>query len=261
VTLDAAGSSNSINHSQDTFLIWLNPEITLEPTSSSATNYGAGTPPQSSSDPDPGAPQSMDTVTVSVEELQNPSLIPVSVLGPQHLPDGEVLPGLSSICANPNACVASDFTAIVNADPIIGLSNTTSPTTVNTSGNTRYVEIYGDEPLSGPACSGCDPIVNSFTASDSTTSSETWTGGYSYTTGFSSSGGFSLLGFGLSYTNTSTFTWSYSESVGNAYGQTHQMAISLESSTVDCSEDVAVFEDTVFHTFAFQQPSGNTSCP
>lgn len=262
VALDAAGSSNAIDHTQDTFIIWLNPEVTFEPTSNTAVNYGMGTPPQTSSDPNPGAPQSMDTVTVSVDELQNPSLIPASVLASQHLPDGEVLPGLSNICANPNACVASDFTAIVNSDPLVNFTPTENPTSVNSANNTRFVEIYSAEPLSGPPCSGCDPVTNSFTASDSSQTTDTWTGGYSYSVGFSSGGSLNFMGFGgVSATNTNTFTFSYTESVGDMNGQTHQMAIALASSTVDCSEDVAVFEDTMFHTFAFQQPLGNTSCP
>lgn len=261
VTLDAAGPSNAINHSQDTFVIWLNPEITFEPTSSTATNYGIGTPQQSSSDPNPGSPQSMDTVTVSVAELKNPSLIPASVLGPQHLPDGEVLPGLSDICANPSACVASDFTAIVNSDPLVNFSPTENPTSVNGTNNTRFVEIYSSEPLSGPPYSGADPVVNSWNATDSSQTTDTWTGGYSYTAGLTTGGGFSILGFGLTVTNTDTLTWSYSESVGETNGRSHEMGITLESSTVACSEDVAVFEDTVFHTYAFQQPTGNTTCP
>jgi hypothetical protein len=262
VTLDSAGPSNAINHAQDTFVIWLNPEITFEPTGPTATNYGLGTPPQTTGDPDPGAPQSMDTVTVSVAELQNPSLIPASVLGPQHLPDGEILPGLSNICANPNACVASDFTAIVNSDPLVNFSPTQNPTSVNGANNTRFVEIYTAEPLSGPPYQGANPIANTWTASDTNQTTQTWTGGYSYSEGFSNGGSLSFLGFGgVTATNTNTFTWSYSESVGDMNSQMHQMGITLESSTVACSEDVAVFEDTVFHTFAFQQPTGNTSCP
>jgi hypothetical protein len=262
VALNAVGPSNAINHSQDTFVIWLNPEVTFEPTSTNAMNYGIGTPPQSTSEPDPGAPQGMDVVTVSVAELQNPGLIPASVLGSQHLADGEVLPGLSSICANPNACVASDFTAIVQSDPLVGFSPTQNPTSVNGANNTRFVEIYSAELLSGPPYQGADPVSNSFTASDSTQTTDTWTGGYSYTTGFSIGGNLNFLGFGgISATNTTTFTWSYSESVGDTDGQTHEMNINLESTTVGCSEDIAVFEDTMFHTFAFQQPTGNTSCP
>lgn len=262
VALNAVGPSNAINHSQDTFVIWLNPEVTFEPTGTTATNYGLGTPAQSSSDPDPGAPQGMDIVTVNVAELQNPSLIPASVLGSQHLPDGEVLPGLSSICANPSACVAGDFTAIVQADPLVSFSPTENPTSVNGTNNTRFVEVYSSELLSGPAYQGADPVGNSWMASDSSQTSDTWTGGYSYTTGFSEGGSLNFLGFGgITATNTTTFTWSYSESVGDTNGQTHQMLINLESTTVGCSEDIAVFEDTVFHTFAFQQPTGNTSCP
>jgi hypothetical protein len=38
------------------------------------------------------------------------------------------------------------------------------------------------------------------------------------------------------------------------------MSLLLKSSTTACDENVSLYEDTVYHTFAFQVPTGNTAC-
>jgi hypothetical protein len=35
----------------------------------------------------------------------------------------------------------------------------------------------------------------------------------------------------------------------------------LKTSTTNCEENVTLYEDTLFHTFAFQVPTGITVCP
>jgi hypothetical protein len=269
------GYPNAINHQQDLFILWLNPYVVVQQTGANSLGYAVSVPPQGSGDPNPGEPQTQDVVEVTVDELENPSLIPPKVLAPIKLAGGQVLPGLASICKNqtyyPNncsaapacGCVASDFTNIVNQDPLLNFTPTQNPTSLNTSTSTRFVLVDEAELLQGPACSGCNVDPNTFTANDSNVAAYSSTSGASVTMGYVSSVSLGLgkLGFSIQETNTQTFTSTMTESAGNVYGETHQAQVILLSSTIDCSENVAVFEDTVFHTFAFQQPAGNNSCP
>jgi hypothetical protein len=270
------GTSNAIDHTQDLFVLWINPEVTITQTGTNKATYSVSTPVQAAGQPSPGEPHTQDIVEVYANELQNPSLIPLTVLKPITLATGEALPGLSNICAHPlppaqctqaNACgcVPTDFTAILAADPILNFAKTANPTTVNNPpSNIHYDLIYSAELLQGPGCTGCNNPPNTFTASDSTQTVDTTSQGYSYSVGFSSGLGFgniATLGWSMQVTTTDTFTWSNTESVGTINGQMHQMQVSLTSPTIDCSEYDAVYEDLVYHTFAFQEPTGNNSCP
>ena len=100
-TSNGAGASlgsvgNSVDHTQDQFFIWLNPMVVVTPTSTSSANYSLSTPIGSNGQPEP-----MDIVNINVNDLQNPSLIPIGILGPQTRDNVSGLPGLANICANP----------------------------------------------------------------------------------------------------------------------------------------------------------------
>jgi hypothetical protein len=246
-------TSQSVDHSQDVFFLWLNPKVTFTSSTSTAATYTVGTSDN----------QQMDIVNVNVAGLQNPSLIPLSVLLPQTPQPGVTQPGLASICAHPlppdqctqaNACgcVASDFTTILAADPLIGVSQLTQPNQIDAS---RFVFVES-QILEGPAQAGGGTVLNSFTESDSNvtsqTNSESLTNSTSYTTG----SGFDIpFLFTIMYSNTNSFSFTTSESQGTQNGSAHTASVTLGSDKVACFEHVDIYEDTAYHTFAFALPA------
>lgn len=56
------------------------------------------------------------------------------------------------------------------------------------------------------------------------------------------------------------WTWTDLETVGNPSHAVNTMTLTLVTSTRDCHQEVNVYEDTVYHTFAFQVPDENASC-
>ncbi len=243
---------NPVDHSQDQFLIWLNPAVVVTPTSSTTANYALVTPIGSNGQPEP-----MDIVNINAVDMQNPSSIPSSVLGPQTRNNVSGLPGLANICANPALCTTNDFAVILASDPLLSVTpQNTLPDQVDSN---RYVFVES-QVLEGPECSGCDPLRNSFTATDGQTTGQTETTQYSYSVGFTRSSGFSLFGAGLTLTNTNTFTWTDAESTGTSNGTSHTAAVTLGTTDVGCFETINIYEDTVYHTFAFAPPVVSSSC-
>jgi hypothetical protein len=287
----SGGTSNQINHQDDLFLIWINPAIQIVSTGSKTWTYSVGTQLQSAGDPSPGSPEVQDIVEVFASAMSanasGATTVPLEALVPQVV-DGETLPGLAVICANhsfyPNSCtqanqcgcVPNDFKTILAQDPLRGYSSTESPLNADTSGATacakptasdkcRYVPVPSSpgssvqetELLCGPQSAGGNDCSNTFTQSDSNTTTQTLSETDSYTVGYS--WGLSLFGSGLS--STTQFTMTNSESTGQTNGSANSMTVTLSSSTLDCYQEIPIFEDTVYHTFVFQQPAGNSSCP
>ncbi|HKV95336.1 MAG TPA: hypothetical protein VJW20_22515 [Candidatus Angelobacter sp.] len=258
VSLGSVG--NSVDHSQDQFLLWLNPMVVVTPTSTSSATYSMSTPMGSNGQPEP-----MDIVNINVEDLQNPSLIPIGVLQPQVRNNVSSLPGLANICANPVpsctsapcGCVTSDFSAILASDPLISIpQQNTQPSQIDPN---RYV-LVNSQILEGPQCEGCDPVTNSFNESDSQSTSQTLTQTFSYTVGYTRTSGFSLFGAGLTLATSNSFGWSNSMSTGTANGTSHGASITLGSSSVGCDETINIYEDTVYHTFALAPAVVSSLC-
>lgn len=251
--------SQPIDHSQDQFFLWLNPEMSFNSGTSTAATYSVGTVGN----------QPMDIVNVNAAGLQNPSLIPLSVLLPQTIQPGVTVPGLAKVCANPlpvdqctqaNACgcVPSDFAAILATDPLINASQLTPPSQIDSN---RFVFV-NSQILEGPAQQGGGPVLNSFTESDSTLQSLTESEALTSSTSYSTSSGVNIpFLFTLTIANTSSFTSTITESQGTQNGSSHQASVTLGSSKVACFEHVDIYEDTAFHTFAFALPaSPPTEC-
>jgi hypothetical protein len=253
VTQTQLGSTRQpIDHTQDQFYLWLNPAVTVKQTSANAVSYSLGTVNG----------QPMDIINVNAAGLQNPALIPLAVLLPQTVEPGVTLPGLANICANPlpppnctqaNACgcVPNDFAAIVAEDPLIGTSQMTPPTSIDPN---RFV-LVNFQTLEGPAQPGGGAVKNTFSESDSTLASHTNTATQSTTVGYINGFQVGAPGFSVRYQNTTTFTWTDMESYGMSNGTAHTAMVTLGSSNVGCFEDIDIYEDTVYHTYAFALPS------
>ena len=268
-------AENQVDHTQDVFFLWLNPQVTITQTTPTAATYTVAPPIQSSSQPDPGVFEPMDIVNVSVQAMQsNPTTIPLGALEPQTIDDKNGisvsgLPGLASICKNqayypnncassPNkqcGCVTSDFTTIVNQDVLLTIPNSEAPSTLNPN---RFVSIES-QVLEGPQCptgQTCDYTANSFTATDSNQTVVTNGNTQSYSVGYTVSGGIPPWSLKL----TQTWTWSNTESKGTINGTSHQAAVTLGTTEHECYEEVPIYEDTLYNTFVFQQPTSAGGC-
>jgi hypothetical protein len=295
--LNASNTSgpNAVNHQQDLFIIWLNPAVEFTQTGANSATYTIGTQLQTTGDPSPGTPEMQDHVEVYAQAMMANSsgvtTVPLQTLKPQVV-NGQTLPGLANICANPIyypnsctlanqcGCVPSDFSAVLNQDPLLNFTATESPLNANTSSaalctnpaptaSCRYVPIMTTndgttqvvELLQGPDDAGGNNPVNTFSQTDSTQTTQTLSESITYSVGYSWDVKWDFAGSGLDFKSQTLFTWGNSESAGKINGSAHQMSVSLSSSTVGCSEYIPIFEDTVYHTFVFQGQAGDTSCP
>jgi NHL repeat/Beta-propeller repeat len=131
--------------------------------------------------------------------------------------------------------------------------NTCEESTVPATANCRYVPA----PQSPAILLQGGVDSPSLVLTDSMTTAETIGGSTSSSDSISISLGGGLLGL---LKRQDTFTWTNMESIGNSYGSANTMTATFKSSTTACNEEVSIYEDTVYHTFAFLVPSGVTSC-
>ena len=194
-------------------------------------------------------------------------------------------PATPTACTQTNqcGCVPSDFVAILQTDPLLNYNGTTltaspyagtvDPLTLDPSG----VTTCGANPIANPATASCRyQIVPTATGSTTTiflplngdtyptqtvtdTTSTTTTTGHidTHSVGLSFGGGVLLA----SLVTKDTWTWTDGESWGKINGASNSMFVTLKTSNADCVENVNIYEDTEFHTFAFQVPTGITTCP
>jgi hypothetical protein len=241
---------NPIDHTNDTFWVWLNPLVSVTQTGPSTATYAVSPP----------SGQVMDAVRVSVAQLQNPSTIPLSILEPITI-NGVVYPGLSNLCAHPlppsqctqaNACgcVPGDFNqpnGILSQDPIISITGNTPPSNADSK---RYI-FLNPQPSPQPFLEYGTP--DTITLTDQQQSSQMQTETTQYQTSYSTTFGSSVHAFPVDWTLqekiTNTFTWTQTIGLTNFSGTSHQMILYLKTSTPDCAEPIDVYEDYNYHTF------------
>jgi hypothetical protein len=186
-------------------------------------------------------------------------------------------------------CTPADFAPILALDPLLFYNGTTnpispfpgtvSPLNANTSSATasdadcgtlptptltnsdcRYVPVPSslkgslqeDPWLLGP---GDEP--DGFQLGENQQTTQTLGEQTQETVSFSLKVGTSVF----SMANQDTWTWTQSQSVGTANGSGYVQTLTLNSSTTGCSEYIPIFEDTVYHTFVFQeQPNSGSTC-
>lgn len=56
------------------------------------------------------------------------------------------------------------------------------------------------------------------------------------------------------------WAWTELERVGNPFGTPNAMVLSLQTSTSACTEDVNLYEDTIYHTFVYQVTKDTSGC-
>ncbi|MGA9511431.1 MAG: hypothetical protein WBV55_22610 [Candidatus Sulfotelmatobacter sp.] len=303
--------SDAVNHNLDSFVIWLNPEVTVISYGGSPASYTTGsqvTSGVSAVVADVLPPLPAITMEATPAGVKGVTTVPVAYLVPQAIAGengkNSYMPGLGAICknntlykdqlasANPSTpvactqanqcgCAPSDFVAILQTDPLLNYNGTTytaspyagteSPLELDVSGasvcggnpvvvtaNCRYVIVpieKGSTTTTFETLSGSAGIT--FTQSDATTKTETIGGSTSHSVGISFGGGpiFADL------KTADTWTWTDSQSTGNSTSEGNSMSVTFKTSDTDCEENVNMYEDTEYHTYAFQVPTGITTCP
>jgi len=186
-------------------------------------------------------------------------------------------------------CTPTDFAPILAQDPLLYYNGTSkppspypgyvSPLNANTSTSTasdagcdtiptpagsdcRYVPVPDSVVggvqsttqktvnLPGPDAPGDNNSPDMFMQGENDTTTKTL--GSTDTTTVSLSIGGGVPGFTL--TGTNTWTWTSMQSLGTASGTGVMQTVTLNSGTVLCGQTIAIYEDTVYHTFVFQQP-------
>ena len=290
-------TSDPIDHSHDVLTIWTNPQITVSNFPIAAYQFAQSTGnaqynPATGS-PMPDAPSDATSlITISVGQLQNPSTIPAGALVSQTL-DGAVVSGLLKLCANriPEnqctvqqaaangcGCQASDFAAVIQSDPFFDpavLARNPSPGVVDVNAldpdNARFVPVLDSNgasllmTLAGPGSGSTSSQTQTVTDTHNTskTYTHTLTKQIGVTFGFSSNAPKAdPTAFTWNLSSGNNITWSDTKSSGTTSSNAHSQTVTLGTSSPACFTNIAVYEDTDFHTFAFQSTSNvQNPCP
>jgi hypothetical protein len=296
-----SSTTDAIDHTKDALSVWLNPQISVaslsvgDPTSGDlpVPFYLEGNwqyDPVSASPYADAPSSSMSIVTVTVGQLQNPTTLLPGQLDSQTL-NGAVVPGLLSMCvnripenqctlaqaqANGCGCQASDFAPVIQLDPFFnptiltqtgGQTPTVSQVNAADPNNARFVQVLDSTgyPLV-ETLDGAIPNTQTSTLTDtyntSQTYSQTISNSVGVTLGFQNPAPGAKSSNSFNWKDSSSLTWSNTESVGTSRSAVHTQTLTLGTSTATCYENISVFEDTLYHTYVFQGDSNAPNpCP
>lgn len=291
IGIDGKTLSDAIWHPLDTFYILLNPQATVvSDENNNALGYSVALQPLGGSAGQPDMPG------IPAVSMENNNLYPYQLNhGVVNTPNGYLYtPGMAAICANVNqseyqagtctqsdqcGCLTSDYNNILSADPLLGWNSSTEtgspypdtedPLNLDASGESaclnnpgpstdcRYVIVPSSTgstvPLYKPL-SGTDGVT--YAVTDQTTETQNIGTQHQYSVSITYSLG--VLLSGLSATNT--WTWTDSASTGVLVGNQNSQSVLLQTGTASCGENVSFYEDTIYHSFVFQIPTGNFGC-
>ncbi len=184
-------------------------------------------------------------------------------------------------------CTPADFAQILVQDPLLRFNPTTltdnplssdvSPLTLDASGESTCAGSPNSQGLlqvdPGSDCrfvvvpsSSTDPTPLQFTLS-STSSTQLAQAQYDVQT--LSYGNSQSYNVGIFYQTPGiigseksqyTWTWQDTETNSSSSGNGNSVNLLLQTNSTDCTAKVVVFEDTLYHTFAFQTPEGYSEC-
>ena len=214
--LQATSQEDALDHGEDTFLVWTNPQLSMTLTSPTAGSFKIG--PAQGADP--------IIVKLTANQLKNPSLIT----------DSKTVNAVK-------AFKPSDYQAILNLDPFFFYPNPLVDKGRLVLTN-QSVQVLGPDERSGLIVGQGDKLSNETTKAVSsgknTDNSLTVLGGYEWDTGEK----LAVFG-GVHITNEEEF--SNEKSSGNI----QEASYLLQSNTPGTEAAYDVYFDSIFQTFAF----------
>ena len=145
---------------------------------------------------------------------------------------------------------SQDLATIASTDPLLNASSTPNPN--------RFHKVDQVQ-LAGPDYPGA--VINNapYSEGDSTTACATVANAFQDTVTVGFSAGADFFGQGEKVTFTAAMTFGHASTSGNCAGTTVTASFTPRSSTVGVLVPIDVYEDGVFHTFAFMQSRPPTS--
>ena len=207
-----------LDHGQDTFVLWLNPEMQFTGTSQKV-NVTLAT--RNGEDP--------EIVLLTAAELQDPSTVPPSLYA--------AVPDLQALLADDE-----DRRNILAQDPFMNPSF--DPSTAS-----RFSKV-GHYLMQGPAMAGLPTTFTPLTVGDQQSHSDTSTVSQNASFNFSAGAGFSFF-VEVSMKVGVKLDWDWSTSKAQTTGTSTQIATQLGTSTAAYSDYVDVYVDQLYKSFAF----------